>query len=138
MPNRVDDAIVAYLRDHSTTRLAALDVAFIEETFHVPVSKPVKESQIGRYDVPVICVWTEGGSGAIPAFTTVEHLLKWKPEGCLYTSLIGRSLIAMADEMSAISEILVNPNDIPRGRIPRSDFKRMLELQQGHGHSKTS
>lgn len=135
MPNRVDDAIVAYLRDHSETRLAVLDVAFVEETFHVPVSRPVRELQVGRYDVPVVCVRTGDGAGAVPAFTTVDHLLKWKPEGCLYTSLTGRALIAMADAMPAISEILVNPNDAPRGRIPRSDFRRMLELQQGHGHS---
>jgi hypothetical protein len=131
MPNRVDDEIIAYLRDHSEARLAALDAAFVEETFHVPVSKPVKKLHVGRYDVPVICVRTEAGNGAVPAFTTVEHLLKWKPEGCLYTSITGRSLIAMAEGMPAISEILVNPNDIPRGRIPRSDFKRMLELHQG-------
>ena len=38
-------------------------------------------------------------------------------------------LLAMATGMDAISEILVNPNDVPRGRIPRGDFKMMLELQ---------
>lgn len=82
MANRVDDAIVAYLRDRSETSLAALDSAFVDERFHVPISESVKELAPHRYDVPVLCVKTDAGMGAIPVFTTVEHLLKWKPQGC--------------------------------------------------------
>lgn len=126
MLNRVDGAIIAYLRDRSVTSLEALDAAFVEERFQVPITDPVKELAPGRYDISVLCVKTDAGGGAIPVFTTVEHLLKWKPQGCKYTTLTGRALIAMADGMPAISEVLVNPNDVPRGRIPRSDFKRLL------------
>ncbi len=128
MLNRVDDAIFAYLRERSEASLAALDAALVEERFHVPVSDPVKELAPGHYDVPVLCVKTDAGAGAIPAFTTVEHLLKWKPQGFKYTSLTGRALIAMAEGMPMIAEILVNPDDAPRGSIPRKDFKRMLAL----------
>ena len=89
----------------------------------------MKEIQVDCYDIPVICVRTELGEGAIPAFAATSHLFKWKPQGCLYTSLTGRSLLSMAIGMEAISEILINPNDVPRGRIPRADFKRMLALE---------
>jgi len=102
---------------------------FLAEEFYVPVSEPVQEIQIGHHDVPVICIRMEDGTGALPAFTTMEHLFQWKPEGCLYISLAGRSLIAMAIGMNDISEIAINPCDAPRGRVPRVDFERMLALQ---------
>lgn len=129
MGNRLDEAIMAYTQDQSDHVLQALHKVFLTENLHVPVSQPVKELQPGRYDVAAICVRTETGAGAIPVFTAIEHLYKWKPQGCLYTSLTGRSLLAMAVGMKAVSEILVNPNDVPRGRIPRADFARMLALQ---------
>ena len=129
MGNRFDDVIAAYAQDPSDTKLLGLHVAFLTANFHVPVSEPVKELDPNRYDIPVICVKTETGAGAIPAFTTMDHLFKWKPEGCLYTSLTGSSLLAMAADMEAISEIRVNPNDVPCGRIPRADFRRMLALK---------
>lgn len=126
MGNRLDDAIVAYMRDLSDTSLLELHSVFLAEKLHVPVSEPAKELQPGCYDIAVICVRTEAGGGAIPVFTDLEHLFAWKPEGCLYTSIVGRSLLAMAINMDAIDEILVNLNDVPRGRIPRADFERML------------
>lgn len=129
MSNPIDDAIITYVQDRSDTAFRALDMAFLTEKLHVPVSEPVKELGPGRYDVAVICMRTETGAGAIPVFTEIDHLFKWKPQGCLYTSLTGRSLLAMAISMEEISEILVNPNDVPRGRIPRTDFQAMLALQ---------
>jgi len=42
--------------------------------------------------------------------------------------LSGRKLIRMAEGMTEISEIVVNPAGAPRGSIPRSDFARMLAL----------
>jgi SseB protein N-terminal domain len=131
MRNRLDDAITAYTLDRSDASLLALQEAFVTEELHVPVSEPVEQVMRCQYDVPVICVRTETGAGAIPSFTAMEHLLKWKPQGCLYTSLTGRSLVAMAIQMPAISEILVNMADAPRGRIPRGDFVRMLALPYG-------
>lgn len=128
MDNRLDDVIAAYARNQSDSALQTLHTAFMTEKVLVPVSEPVKDLGSSRYDVPVICIRTEAGAGAIPVFTAMEHLLRWKPKGCLYTSLTGRSLLAMALGMAAISEILVNPNDVPRGRIPRTDFERMLAL----------
>ena len=128
MGNRLDDAIEAYTRDRTEASLLALQVTFMDERVHVLVAKPVEQLQPGQYDVPVICVRTETGEGAIPVFTAVEHLLKWKPQGCLHTSMTGRSLIAMATRMQVIKEILVNPNDAPRGRIPRDDFEKMLAM----------
>lgn len=128
MGSRLDEAIMTYTRDQSDQSFRSLQLVFLHEHLHVPVSQPVKELQLHHYDVPVICVRTETGAGAIPVFTAIEHLYKWKSQGCLYTSLTGRSLLAMAIGMEAISEILVNPDDVPRGRIPRSDFNNMLGL----------
>jgi hypothetical protein len=93
MGNRLNDLIVAYTTCRTDAALHALHRGFMAEPLHVPVSEPVKEP--GRDDVPVICVRTETGAGAIPAFTSIEYLSKWKP-GCLYTSLSGRSLLGMA------------------------------------------
>ena len=128
MGNRLDDAIIAYTRNRCHALFTTMYKVFMNENLYVPVSEAVKEPQPGSYDVPVICIRTETGVGAIPVFTTMEHLLKWKPQGCLYTTLTGRSLIAMAIGMDDISEIHVNPKDAPRGQIPRADFEKMLNL----------
>lgn len=129
MRNRVDDAIFMYDRDRREATQAALDLALVEEQFLVPVAEPTKELTPGHYDVPVLCVRTEAGGGAIPAFSSMERLLTWKPHGCLYTTLNGHSLLAMAIGMESVTEILVNPGSVPRGRIPRSNFTRMLAIQ---------
>jgi hypothetical protein len=130
MGNHLDDAIKVYARDQTEAALLALQATFMAERVHIPVATPVEQLQPGQHDVPVICIKTETGAGAIPVFTSVEHLLKWKRQRCLYTSITGRSLIAMATRMQAITEVLVNPNDAPGGRIPRADFERMLAMPQ--------
>jgi hypothetical protein len=78
--------------------------------------------------VPVICIKNESGEGAIPAFTSMEHLLNWKRDGCLYITITGRVLLEMAINMSDVAEIQINPYDAPRGRIPRVDFANILTL----------
>lgn len=127
--NRLESMIIAYARRRCDTTLLTLQRAFLAEKLCVPVSQPVKELEPGRYDVPVICLQTEDGVGAIPVFTEIEHLFKWKPQGCLYTSLSGRALINMATGMKSVGEILVNPGGTPRGRIPRTDFAQMLAME---------
>jgi SseB protein N-terminal domain len=129
MSNRIDDAIYAYLRGGDLVALDALYIALVEEKLSIPLLGPVKEVAPGRHDLPVLCIKTEDGGGAIPAFTSAEHLLEWKPEGCLHTEVVGRSLVAMAIGMSSISEIVINMNGVPRGSIPRSGFARMLTLK---------
>ena len=37
----------------------------------------VEKPPTGQHDVPVMCVRTEAGAGAIPVFTTMDHLLVW-------------------------------------------------------------
>lgn len=128
MASRLDDAIVAYTKDRTDARFLSMYKTLLAEDFCVPVSEPVQEIQSGHHDVPVICMRMEDGTGALPVFTTMEHLVQWKPEGCLYISLVGRALIAMAIGMNDISEIAINPCNAPRGRIPRADFERMLAL----------
>ena len=129
MSSRIDEAIAAYSGNRTDARLRSLHEAFLKNPLLVPVSEPVKELQPSKYDVPVICMRTESGAGAIPAFTTLDHLFKWKPQGCLYVSITGRALLTMAIDMTEISEILVNPNDSPRGRIPKGDFEQMLAMR---------
>lgn len=126
--NRLDDAIFAFVREQSENARQALHELFLEEQLHVALSRQVTEVRPGEYDVPAICIRTETGAGALPAFTSVRRLLRWKPQGCLYTVLSGRSLIRMAAQMADVDEILANPGDVPRGRIPRGDFQRMLAL----------
>ena len=129
MANRLEASITKYCDERTESNLAELDIALVEERFHVPVATAVKELEPGRYDVPVVCLKTEAGAGAIPAFTTVEQLLNWKPEGQKYTTVTGAALIAMASDMPGISEIRVNPNGAPRGLIPRAEFSRLLSLK---------
>lgn len=128
--NRLDDAIFAFVREQSESARLALHMIFLDEDLYVPIAAEVAELQPGEYGVPVICIKTEAGAGALPAFTSVRHLLQWKPQGCLYTSTCGGSLIRMAVGMADVDEILVNPSAVPRGRIPRRDFQRMLALKQ--------
>jgi len=128
MSSRVEEAISAYSASRTEELLENLDKALVEGEFLVPISAEVTEISPGRYDVPVICLKTNTGDGAIPAFTTIESLLHWKPGGSKYTTLAGAALIAMAANMTEISEILVNPGGTPRGTIPRVEFERLLSL----------
>jgi SseB protein N-terminal domain len=126
--NPLDQLIWAYVSDRSDESLRALHAAFLAEQLHVPLSEPVKELERDRFDLPVICIRTATGAGAIPAFTSLEHLFEWKPQGCLYTSLRGRALLTMAMGMVEIAEIRVNPNGVPRGCLLREEFEKMLEI----------
>ena len=128
MDCRVDDAISRYLLDQSTARLHELDRALVEENFCVPLGADVTRLSNNKHKVIIRCIRTEAGTGAVPVFTTPEHLLKWKPAGCPYVVLAGAKVIQTVNEMQEISEILINPADAPRGSIPRSDFVRMLAL----------
>ena len=129
MQGTIDQAIQAYVRDRSDTALRALHVAFLDASLFVPLANPVKEISPARYDIPVLCIRGDAGEGAIPAFTTQDHLLEWKPAGCQYTNLSGRALLGMAIGMLDISVILINPAGAPRGQIPRDDFAKMLSVK---------
>lgn len=124
----LEDAIRAYALDRTDAALSVLDLALIREPLHVPVSDIAEKLGPDRYDVPVICLRTESGSGAIPAFTTLDQLLLWEPAGPKYVTLTGAKLIAMADGMPEIDEIQVNPAGAPRGIVPRIEFSRLLSL----------
>ena len=51
-----------------------------------------------------------------------------KSEGCKYVELAGRTLIQMALAMVEVDEVAVNPNGVPRGAIPRSEFERLRAI----------
>ena len=123
----VDRLIEAHVRDQSRESFLALNKAIIEAEFALPVSGHISKINSNHYDVPVLCIKTDRG-GAIPAFTTEAHLLAWKPEGSNYAMLRGRALLEMAKEMREISEIVINIQAGPSGRIPRADFDGILSL----------
>jgi hypothetical protein len=81
MYNRLDAEIAAYVQDQCDAALKALQAVFMVEKLLVPVSEPAKELEPGRYDVPVVCMRTEAGAGAIPVFTAMEDLFKWSLKG---------------------------------------------------------
>lgn len=124
----LEDAIKAYALDRTEAALSALDFVLVREPLHVPVSGAVNKIMLDQYDIPVVCLRTESGNGAIPAFTTVDQLLLWEPAGLKYVTLTGAKLIAMADGMPEIDEIQVNPAGAPRGVVPRIEFSRLLSL----------
>ncbi len=126
MDNPIERAIYSYLETRSDTSLQALDRALIDGELLVPVSGEVLEKTNNVFDVAVICVRTSAGGGAIPAFTTIDQLLKWKPEGVEFVPFKVPALLEMALGMPEISEIAVNIEGVPRGLIPRSDFARLL------------
>jgi hypothetical protein len=128
MSGRIEEAISKYVQNRSDTQLRELDRALLEGNFYVPIGAVVRELRPGRFDVPAICIRTEAGLGALPVFTSLDHLREWTPQGCQYTELSGERLIRMAQDMPEVSEIVVNVAGVPRGRIPRSDFGRMLAL----------
>jgi len=128
MPNEMEIAIEAYVNDRTPENLSGIDQAIVASEFHVPVFADVKDLGSGRHDIPVVCIRTERGTGAIPAFTTVEQLLSWKPSGAKYATLAGRSLLAMAEQMPEIDEIAINPAGVPQGTIPRTEFGRLISL----------
>lgn len=126
--NAIESAIAHYSANRSGESLGALDTALVRNSLLVPVSEDVTETKRQSFDIPVICLRTRAGDGAIPAFTTVDQLMNWKPEGCKYVTLTGKSLFEMALGMPEISEIVINVNGAPRGAIPHSEFKRLIAL----------
>lgn len=128
MQDPLDEAIRAHVSDPNPLTLRALHLAFLNSTLIIPLAEPVKKLGRDRYDIPVLSIMDGERGGAVPAFTTLDHLYEWKPQGCLYTDLNGRSLLTMALGMTGILQVLVNPGGAPSGRIPRTDFSRMLLL----------
>jgi len=126
----LDAAIINFSKARSKEALVKLQYVFLTERLHVPIVEPAMEIQAGHYDIPIICIRNDVGQGSIPAFSTVEHILKWKPEGCLYASISGFALLQMALKMDQISEVVVNINSSPSGSIPRKDFHMMLQMNQ--------
>lgn len=128
MTNAIESAIVNYSTSRSEDTFGALDRALVQNSIFVPVSADVTEISKNNFDIPVICLRTSASDGAIPAFTTVDQLLNWKPEGCKYVTITGKALLEMALGMPGISEIVINVNGAPRGAIPQSEFKRLVAL----------
>jgi SseB protein N-terminal domain len=128
MTNAIESAIARYSTSRSENTLGALERALIQNSILVPVLADVTKTAKVNFDIPVICLRTSAGDGAIPAFTTVDQLLNWKPEGCKYVTLSGKALLEMALGMPEISEIVINVNGAPRGAIPQSEFKRLVAL----------
>lgn len=128
MTNAIESAIAHYSINPSEDALGALDRALVQNSILVPVLVDATETRKGSFNIPVICLRTTAGDGAIPAFTTVDQLMNWKPEGCKYVTLTGKSLLEMALGMPEISEIVINVNGVPRGAIPQSEFKRLVAM----------
>ena len=128
MGSEIEQAVRAYVDERTTENLSKLDHALVRGTLIVPVSHDATDLGAGRFDVPAICFRRPDGVGVLPAFTSVEHLLSWKSEGCKYVELAGRTLIQMALAMVEVDEVAVNPNGVPRGAIPRSEFERLRAI----------
>jgi len=124
--DELERTIQAHVHDRDNTSLRLLHVAFLKAKLFIPLANPVSKATPGYCDLPVLCERDNAGEGVLPVFTTKEHLLEWKPEGCLYTNLNGKVLLQMASAMTGVSAVLVNPAGVPRGRIPREDFEKML------------
>lgn len=129
MVSRLENIISAYTKKEPGAEFVSIYKVFLVENLCVPVSRPAHEIRAGVHDISCMCIRMSDGTGALPVFTTMDHLLQWKPGGCLYITLTGRSVVGMAIGMDSISEITINPGSAPRGRIPRADFARMLALE---------
>lgn len=129
--NDAERAIIAFTNERTPERMHDMDLALLAAEFIVPVSDEGVESRGNVHTVPVRCFVTEEGFRAAPAFTTVERLFDWKPEGSRYVTLIGHKLIDMAFGIAEIDVIAVNPKGVPRGLIPRGEFLRLLGLHHG-------
>jgi hypothetical protein len=128
---QAERAIIAFTEDRSAERLLAMEMALLSGEFLIPIGDEEVESRGDRHRVPVVCFRTEEGFAAAPAFTSVERLFDWKPEGSRYVSLRGYKLIDMVFAMPEVDVIAVNPKGVPRGLIPREDFLRLLSLHHG-------
>jgi hypothetical protein len=128
MRNLIEEAIAAFTENRSPEQLQQLHCVLVGGSFIVPVFADATEYAIAHWDIPVICLRRPDDTGSVPAFTSVEKLLEWKPEGGKFVELKGDQLIRMAENMSQISDIVVNPGLVPRGIIDRSEFKQLLAL----------
>ena len=123
-----DDSILCYLDQQTDAALTRLYESFMGVDVLVPLASEVTEVGQREFDVPAICVRAESGEGMLPVFTTMNHLLEWKPQGCLYVELRGREVLAMAKDMTAVDGIVVNIAGAPRGWIPKAHFDAILDM----------
>jgi hypothetical protein len=138
-PNEVEQAITIFTEDRTEARFDAMQRALVDGEFLIPVSDEGVQSQLSVHSIPVICFTTDEGHAAAPAFTTLQRLLEWKPQGVKYVELEGHKLIEMVDGMAEIDLIAINPGGGPRGLIPREDFLRLLSMYHvGPGQSATN
>ncbi len=133
MSNAVELAIKAYTEKRDASEPAddefkALDLAILQSTFFVPVYQQVTKIREHAYSIPLVCIKTLAGDGAIPIFTTLDHLQCWKEEGSDYVELTGKAILTMALGMPDISIVVVNVDSSPRGAIPRTEFERLIAL----------
>jgi len=124
-------AIIAFTEERNAERQLAMNMALLSGEFVIPIGDEGIESRGDRHRVPVRCFRTEEGFAAAAAFTSVERLFDWKPEGSRYVSLLGHELIDMVFAMPEVDVIAVNPMGVPRGLILREDFLRLLSLHHG-------
>jgi hypothetical protein len=124
----VEQAIVRYTQERTADNLERLDRSLVAGTFLVPVGEEPTELSPGQFDIPAICIRQPDGVGALPAFTSIDQLLSWKPEGCSYVELSGGEVVEMARGMPEVGQVAVNLVGVPRGVIPRSEFDRLLSL----------
>ncbi len=130
MSMEIEDAIVAFTNNRTPEQLQTLHRTFVKGTLVVPVFADVTEYTPTRWEIPIICLRRPDDTGSVPAFTSVEKLVEWKPEGVKFVELEGHQVISMAERMSQIAEIVVNAGLVPRGIIERSEFKGLLALSR--------
>jgi len=126
-----EQAIVAFTEDRTPERQLTMERALLAGQFLVPIGDEDVKARGDRYRLPVRCFRTDEGLAAAPAFTSLERLFDWKPEGCRYVTLDGHKIIDMVFAMPEVEVIAVNPKGVPRGLIPREEFLRLLAMHHG-------
>lgn len=127
-PNRIDRSISEYVNDRHPKRFVDMYKAILEEVVLVPVRGDVRQGPTGEMDIPVVCIRSQDGQVQMPVFSSLDHLHVWKLEGSAHIELVGRMAIQLACDIQSVDEIVINVAGTPTGRIPRVDFRRMLDL----------
>jgi hypothetical protein len=107
-----------------------LDTRLIVATFDVPTETGPRTVQAGE-PLKLITLADEQGPGRVlPAFTSVETLLAWRPDGGGYLALPGLSLfeLAAANQNDTV-KIVIDPGSPTHGTIVRAELEALAKAR---------
>jgi hypothetical protein len=120
--NPIDDAINNHIDQQTAESLDRLYAAFLAGRVLIATDGDPTPLPAGATRVRAACIKNTNGQMCLPAFTSYEHFLEWKPEDPPSVEMSGFTLFQMASTM-AVEWIVVNHRGVPQGQFSRAEIR---------------